>query len=123
MAFYFRADDVPELRGLSKWDQRVLLRGTFLKERSISTLVLLLIVIGSIQFVINPLVESLAPGFRNNSLGYAAVLIVWLLALMSTRDIVMMNILRPKIAAKRAQQQAAELAAVKAANEGNNAAE
>ncbi|BCL76103.1 hypothetical protein JHS3_18390 [Jeongeupia sp. HS-3] len=121
MAFYFRADDVPELRGLSKWDQRVLLRGTFLKERAISTLLLLVLVIGSIQFVINPMLESFSPGFQHNTLAYAGVLIVWLLALMSARDIVMMNILRPKIAAKRVEQQAAELAAVKAANEGDAA--
>ncbi|GAA5784828.1 hypothetical protein [Chitiniphilus shinanonensis] len=114
MTFYFRSDDVPELQGLSRWEQRVLLRGTFIKERAVSTLVLLLIVIGTVQFGLNPLIESLAPGLRNNTLPYASVLLVWLFLLMWLRDVVMMNVLRPKIGAKRVELEKAKAAQVEA---------
>ncbi|WP_373974826.1 hypothetical protein NT239_14500 [Chitinibacter sp. SCUT-21] len=114
MAFYFRPDDVPELSGLSNWEQRVLLRGTFLRERAVSTVILLIAVFGSVQYVINPLLESLAPSVRTDSLAYGAILVVWLLALMKARDIILMNKLRPKFAAKRAEQKAAEIAKLEA---------
>ncbi|MEN9657154.1 MAG: hypothetical protein RL571_619 [Pseudomonadota bacterium] len=104
MSFYFRPDNVPELDGLSRWEQRVLLRGTFLKERAMSTLVLLVLVIGSVQFLINPLLASIWPNFQSNSMAYGGVLVVWLLLLMWLRDVVMMNVLRPKIAIKRAEK-------------------
>ncbi|AZN37637.1 hypothetical protein [Iodobacter ciconiae] len=104
MSFYFRPDNVPELDGLSRWEQRVLLRGTFLKERAMSTLVLLVVVIASVQFVINPVLASVWPDFQSNSIPYAGVLVVWLLLLMWLRDVVMMNVLRPKIAIKRAEK-------------------
>jgi fatty acid desaturase len=104
MSFYFRPDNVPELDGLSRWEQRVLLRGTFLKERAMSTLVLLVLVIASVQFMINPLLAAFWPGFQNNSVAYAGVLVGWLILLMWLRDVVMMNILRPKIAIKRAEK-------------------
>jgi hypothetical protein len=104
MSFYFRPDNVPELADLSRWEQRVLLRGTFLKERAMSTLVLLVVVIASVQFVINPVLAAVWPDFQNNSVAYASVLVVWLVLLMWLRDVVMMNVLRPKIAAKRAEK-------------------
>ncbi|KAF0811846.1 hypothetical protein IGB42_03656 [Andreprevotia sp. IGB-42] len=110
MAFYWKADEVPELQGLSRLEQRVLLRGTFLKERSMSTVALLVVAFASIEFVINPLVRSVAPQMTTSQMGYAGALIVWILLLMGVRDIVMMNILRPKIAAKRAAQTAAKVA-------------
>ncbi|WP_028455786.1 hypothetical protein [Chitinilyticum litopenaei] len=106
MSFYLRPDQVPELQGLSKMEQRILLRGTFLKERAMSTVVLLLVIIGSIQFGINPLIEQLLPTVRTDSMLYAGILIAWFLLLMTVRDIVMMNVLRPKFAAKRAEQTA-----------------
>ncbi|WP_348945699.1 hypothetical protein ABHF33_03680 [Chitinibacter sp. FCG-7] len=114
MAFYFRPDDVPELAGLSSWEQRVLMRGTFLRERAISTVVLLLAVLGSVQFVINPLIEKFLPTVRTDNMAYAAILVVWLLLLMKARDIILMNQLRPKFAAKRAEQKAAEIAKLEA---------
>ncbi|WP_157314050.1 hypothetical protein [Chitinibacter sp. GC72] len=114
MAFYFRPDDVPELAGLSSWEQRVLMRGTFLRERAISTVVLLLAVLGSVQFVINPLIEKFLPTVRTDNMVYAAILVVWLLLLMKARDIILMNQLRPKFAAKRAEQKAAEIAKLEA---------
>ncbi|QLI82404.1 hypothetical protein HZU75_13205 [Chitinibacter fontanus] len=114
MAFYFRPDDVPELADLSRWEQRVLLRGTFLRERAISTVVLLLAVLGSVQFVINPLIEKFLPTVRTDNMIYAALLVAWLLLLMKTRDIILMNQLRPKFAAKRAEQKAAEIAKLEA---------
>jgi len=40
---------------------------------------------------------------KNYQIGYAAILLAWLLLLMAIRDMVMMNILRPKIAAHRAK--------------------
>jgi hypothetical protein len=114
MALFFRPDDVPELQGLTSWEQRVLLRGTFLKERAMSTVFLLLAVLGSVQFVINPLLTQFAPAFRQNNMYYAGLLIVWLLFLMWARDVVMMNILRPKIAVKRAEAKALEVAKLEA---------
>jgi hypothetical protein len=114
MAFYFRPDDVPELADLSRWEQRVLLRGTFLRERAVSTVMLLLVVLGSVQFVINPLLEKFAPTLRTDSMIYAGMLVVWLLFLMKARDIILMNQLRPKFAAKRAEQKAAEIAKLEA---------
>jgi hypothetical protein len=120
MTIYFRPDSVPELAGLNTWEQRVLLRGTFLRERAISTVVLLLAVLGSVQFVINPLLEQLMPTVRTDSVSYALILVVWLLALMKGRDIVLMNILRPKIAAKRAEQKAAEIAKLEAERAAEN---
>ncbi|WP_410497544.1 hypothetical protein [Chitinibacter sp. S2-10] len=114
MTFYFRPDDVPELAGLSRWEQRVLLRGTFLRERAISTVVLLLAVLGSVQFVINPLIEKFLPNIRTDNMIYAAILVIWLLLLMKARDIILMNQLRPKFAIKRAEQKAAEIAKLEA---------
>ncbi|GGP26689.1 hypothetical protein [Silvimonas amylolytica] len=111
MAFYFRPDDVPELQGLTRWEQRVLLRGTFVKERLISTVVLLLAVLVSVQFGINPVLHVVAPQVTNNSFPYMAVLLVWLFVLIWLRDTVMMNFLRGKIAARRAQLAAAAPAA------------
>lgn len=111
MTFYIRSEDVPELAGLSKWERRAMLRGTFLKERSISTLVLLGIVLGSVNYLLNPLIQAYAPDVRNNSMLYMVILLGWLFLLMWARDVVMMNLLRPKIAAKRA-----ELAAKQAAD-------
>ncbi|MDR3427299.1 hypothetical protein [Silvimonas sp.] len=107
MAFYFRPDDVPELQGLTRWEQRVLLRGTFVKERLISTVVLLLIVLASVEFLVNPLVHQFVPGVSNSSLPYMAILLVWLFLLIWLRDTVMMNLLRNKIGARRAQLEAA----------------
>ncbi|HSC81397.1 MAG TPA: hypothetical protein VLC08_13660 [Chitinolyticbacter sp.] len=107
MPFYFRADDVPELAGLTRWEQRMLLRGTFIKERAISTLFLLIAVIGSVQFVINPLIEQFQPGMRTNSLSYVVALLAWLFLLMWLRDVIMMNVLRPKLAIKRAEMKRA----------------
>ncbi|SMC16033.1 hypothetical protein SAMN02745857_00080 [Andreprevotia lacus DSM 23236] len=117
MAFYLRADQVPELQGLTSWERRVLLRGTFLKERSISTVFLLVAAFGSIQFVINPLVRHLAPQLATNQIGYGIVLLAWVLILVTLRDIVMMNVLRPKIAAKRAAQTAAKVAGLEQAQD------
>jgi hypothetical protein len=114
MAFYIRPDDVPELAGLSRWEQRVLLRGTFLRERAVSTVVLLIAVFVSVQYAINPLLEKFAPTVRTDSMIYAGILIVWLLFLMKARDIILMNQLRPKFAAKRAEQKAAEIAKLEA---------
>lgn len=114
MSFYFRPDDVPELQGLKRWDQRILLRGTFLKERAMSTVLLLLIVLGSVQYVINPILDHYAPHIRTENLAYAGILIAWLLFLMWARDTVMMNMLRPKIAIKRAEMKAAEVAKLEA---------
>ncbi|WP_035052969.1 hypothetical protein [Andreprevotia chitinilytica] len=110
MAFYWKADQVPELQGLSRWEQRVLLRGTFLKERMISSLILLVVALGSVWGVIAPLLAKFAPGVQRDSFLFFAVMIVWLLVLIGLRDVVMMNILRPKIAAKRAAKVAAEVA-------------
>ncbi|QKJ67749.1 hypothetical protein HQN60_14045 [Deefgea piscis] len=115
MSFYFRPDDVPELQGLTRWDQRVLLRGTFIKERAMSTVVLLMAVLGSVQFVINPLLVQYAPTIRADNMFYAAILVGWLLFLMWARDAIMMNILRPKLALKRAEMKAAEIAQLEAA--------
>ncbi len=114
MSFYIRPDDVPELQGLTRWDQRVLLRGTFIKERGMSTVFLLLVVLGSVQYVINPIVDLYAPHIRSNTIIYTGILLVWLLFLMWFRDAVMMNILRPKIAIKRAEMKAAEVAKLEA---------
>lgn len=102
MAFYIRSEDVPELDGLSKWERRVMLRGTFLKERTISTLVLLVVVLATVNFIVNPLLMAFLPQVRNNSMPYALILLVYLFVLMWVRDVVLMNVLRPKIAAKRA---------------------
>ena len=121
MTIYFRPDDVPELQGLTSWEQRVLLRGTFLKQRAMSTVFLLLAVLGSVQFIINPLLEKLAPAIRVNNLYYAAILIAWLLLLMWGRDVVMMNLLRPKIAEKRAEAKALEVAKLEAERAAENA--
>lgn len=79
-----------------------MLRGTFLKERTISTLGLLVVVLASVNYLINPLLVAFAPQIRNNSMTYMLLLLVWLFLLMAIRDVVLMNILRPKIAAKRA---------------------
>lgn len=114
MSFYIRPDDVPELQGLTRWDQRVLLRGTFLKERAMSTVFLLLIVLGSVQYLVNPLIDRFAPHIRAENVIYAGILVAWLLFLMWARDVVMMNILRPKLAAKRAEMKAAEVAKLEA---------
>lgn len=103
MTFYIRSEDIPELAGLSKWERRVMLRGTFLKERTISTLFLLVIVLASVNFVVNPLLVTYAPQVRTSSMPYAAILLIWLFLLMWIRDVVLMNMLRPKIAAKRAE--------------------
>lgn len=102
MTFYFRSENVPELAGLSKWDRRVMLRGTFLKERVISTMVLLAVALLSMNFLFNPMLEALAPQIRSNSMPYLVLLLLWLFFLMWARDVVMMNLLRPKIAARRA---------------------
>ncbi|QLG88401.1 hypothetical protein HQ393_09155 [Chitinibacter bivalviorum] len=120
MTIYFRPDSVPELAGLSSWEQRVLLRGTFLRERAISTVVLLLAVLGSVQFAINPLLERFAPTIRTDSVIYAVILVIWLLLLMKGRDIVLMNMLRPKFAVKRAEQKAAEIAKLEAERAAEN---
>jgi len=103
MAFYLRAESVPELAGLDKFQRRMLLRGTFLKERLVSTLVLLGVILLSVNFGINPLIQKFFPLLKNDQIGYAAILLAWLLLLMAIRDMVMMNILRPKIAAHRAK--------------------
>ncbi|GAB7126425.1 hypothetical protein JCM19000A_09320 [Silvimonas sp. JCM 19000] len=103
MAFYLRADSVPELHGLTRWEQRVLLRGTFVKERMISTLVLAVVAFLTVPFGINPLMHHLVPGVTNDSGVYMAVLVVWVFVLLGARDIVMMNLLRHKIAAHRAK--------------------
>lgn len=79
-----------------------MLRGTFLKERSISTLVLLGVVLASVNYLVNPLLQQVAPDVRNNSMLYMVILLCWLFLLMWLRDVVLMNMLRPKIAAKRA---------------------
>ncbi len=110
MSFYIRPDDVPELQGLDRWEQRVLLRGTFIKERAMSTVFLLLAVLGSVQFVINPLIDRYAPQIRTENMLYGGILVGWLLLLMWLRDTIMMNILRPKIALKRAEIKAAGIA-------------
>ncbi|QZA78870.1 hypothetical protein K4H28_05570 [Deefgea tanakiae] len=114
MSFYFRPDDVPELQGLTRWDQRILLRGTFIKERAMSTVFLLLIVLGSVQYGINPIIDHYAPHIRAENILYAGILVAWLLFLMWARDTVMMNMLRPKIAIKRAEMKAAEVAKLEA---------
>ncbi|SFN58198.1 hypothetical protein SAMN05660284_01833 [Formivibrio citricus] len=106
MAFYIRSENVPELAGLSKWERRVMLRGTFMKERALSTLVLLGVVLVSVSYLFNPLLQSFAPQLRNNSFPYMVILLAWLFLLMWVRDVVMMNLLRRKIAAKRAVQAA-----------------
>ncbi len=106
MAFYIRSENVPELAGLSKWERRVMLRGTFLKERALSTLVLLGVVLVSVNYLFNPLLQSLAPQLRSNSLPYIVILLAWLFLVMWVRDVLMMNWLRPKIAARRAAQAA-----------------
>lgn len=104
--FYLRADSVPELHGLTRWEQRVLLRGTFfVKERMISTLVLAVVAFFlTVPFGINPLMHHLVPGVTNDSGVYMAVLVVWVFVLLGARDIVMMNLLRHKIAAHRAKR-------------------
>lgn len=111
MAIYFRSEDVPELAGLSKWERRVLLRGTFLKERTLSSLALMLVVLGSVHFIINPILISHFPGVRESAGLYLVILVGWLLLWMVVRDIVMMNYLRPKIAAKLAELEARKKAA------------
>ena len=114
MTFYIRAENVPELAGMSKWERRVMLRGTFLKERTISTLALLVVVLASVNFVINPLLQAALPEVRNNSMPYMVILLAWLFLLMWVRDVILMNMLRPKIAQKRqelAEKTAAETAA------------
>ncbi len=83
-----------------------MLHGTFLKERVLSTLVLLVVVWVLIDGFFNPFLQSVAPQIRNDSLPYMAMLLIFLFAMMRVRDVVMMNILRPKIAAKRAEQSA-----------------
>lgn len=103
MTFYIRPENVPELAGLTKWERRVMLRGTFLKERTISTLILLVVVLAGTHFVLNPLLARYLPQMQSNSMPYMAILLVWLFLLMWVRDVVLMNLLRPKIAAKRAQ--------------------
>jgi uncharacterized membrane protein YkvI len=103
MAFYLRAESVPELAGLDKMQRRILLRGTFLKERLVSTLVLLGVIMLSVNFGINPLIQKLYPHLKNDQIGYVVILLAWLFLLMAIRDVVMMNILRPKIAAHRAK--------------------
>lgn len=109
MVFYIRSENVPELAGLSKWDRRVMLRGTFMKERALSTLVLLGVMLLTVNYLFNPLLQSLAPQVRNNSLPYVAVLLAWLFLMMWIRDVVVMNLLRPKIAARRAALAAQQL--------------
>lgn len=111
MTIYFRSEDIPELAGLSKWERRVFLRGTFLKERTLSSLALMFIVLGSVHFILNPLLMSNFPQLRESSMLYLAILIGWLLLWMGVRDIVMMNLLRPKIAARRAELEAKNAAA------------
>ncbi len=103
MTIYFRSENVPELADLSSLERRVMLRGTFLKERTLSSLVLMFVVLGSVHFIINPLLIALLPVVRNNSFFYMAVLVSWLILMMRVRDVVLMNMLRPKIAAKRAE--------------------
>ncbi|MBE9610979.1 hypothetical protein [Chitinilyticum piscinae] len=114
MPFYLRPDQVPELQGLSKMEQRILLRGTFLKERAMSTVVLVVAILLTVQYALNPLIEHLSPGLRNSQWAYAAILLAWLFALMTARDIVLMNLLRPKFAAKRAEAKAARVASLEA---------
>jgi uncharacterized membrane protein YpjA len=99
MAFYLRAEQVPELAGLDKWQRRQLLRGTFLKERMMSTLLLLGVILLSVNFGLNPLIMKFMPHLKNDQITYAVILLVWLFVLMAVRDIIMMNLLRPKIAA------------------------
>ncbi len=93
----------------------MLLRGTFLKERSISTMVLLGVVLASVNFVFNPLLQAYVPDVRSSSMLYMAILLGWLFLLMWVRDVVMMNWLRPKIAAKRAELAAKQASATDAA--------
>lgn len=102
MTFYFRAEDVPELAGLSRWERRLLLHGGFIKERMISTAVLLVLALGGAWGVINPLLPRLFPSMGPDSLGYGMIVLAWLLFLIVGRNLVMMNLLRPKIAAYRA---------------------
>ncbi len=111
MTIYFRSEDIPELAGLSKWERRVFLRGTFLKERTLSSMVLMIVVLGSVHFIINPILMSQFPGIRESSMLYLVILVSWLLLWMLVRDIVMMNFLRPRIAAKRAELEAKKAAA------------
>ncbi len=103
--FYLRADSVPELHGLTRWEQRVLLRGTFCQRTHDfhpgaggGGLFL------TVPFGINPLMHHLVPGVTNDSGVYMAVLVVWVFVLLGARDIVMMNLLRHKIAAHRAKR-------------------
>lgn len=110
MAFYIRPDQVPELQGLNKMEQRILLRGTFLKERAISTVFLLIAIVGSVQFALNPVLQHAMPALRTDSMAYAGILIAWLFILMAVRDIILMNMLRPKFAAKRAEATASKVA-------------
>ncbi len=117
MAFYLRPDQVPELQDLSKMEQRILLRGTFLKERAISTVFLLVIIVASVQFALNPLLQHFMPTLRNDSMVYAGILIAWLFILMNVRDIILMNMLRPKFAAKRAEATAQKVAALEGARQ------
>ena len=105
MAFYFRADSVPELHGLGRFEQRRLTRAVFMRERMISTLVLAAVAYSSVYFVINPVVHHLLPEANNGSGTYMALLLVWVFALLGIRDVIMMNLLRPKIAAFRAKNQ------------------
>lgn len=104
MTFYLRAETVPELAGLSKTERRMMLRGTFLKERMFSTLALLAVVLGSVNYGLTPLLQKFLPQLRNDQVLYMVILLGWLFFLMWVRDVVMMNLLRPKIAVRRAKQ-------------------
>lgn len=93
-----------------------MLRGTFLKERTLSTIILLCIVLGSVNYVLNPLLIAYMPDVRNNSVIYMGILLGWLFLLMWVRDVVLMNHLRPKIANKRAENAAKQAAATDSAD-------
>lgn len=89
----------------------MLLRGTFLKERTVSSLVLMFVVLASVHFIVNPILMSQFPGVRESAALYLVILVGWLLLWMWVRDIVMMNVLRPKIAAKLIEIEAKKKAA------------
>ena len=88
-----------------------MLRGTFLKERTVSTIALLCIVLGSVNYVLNPLLIAYMPDVRNNSVIYMGILLGWLFLLMWVRDVILMNYLRPQIASKRAEAAAKQASA------------
>ncbi len=76
-----------------------------------SSMILLLVVLGSVHFIINPILMNNFPGVRENATLYLVILVGWLFLWMKVRDVVMMNILRPKIAIKRAELDAKKKAA------------